>query len=371
VWILGLARVRSQSRAGTPLRTTARRHLLPALLATVPSAVLTVVYLRAGQGPAAGAASGAPSLDRLLRLAGGIIPFVVGLRAEWPFAIATTIALAVLVATALAGRRPAQGAAGPVPGPDRAAIGVLLVGATAVACLTPAQLGQDFGFLVDRAAWFPVLLALLWAATRLPRPRIAVAVGAVLLVAASASVGVRLPEQATQAREVSEFLSVAPVLRPGSTFVALQYVPFTRLGAGGPDPVRHEASRLAVRTGTVDVGHYEAGSPYFQVAFIGSPSILAGLQHAPVGLEWFPPRVDLAAVRGRLDYVLLVGLDRAGPGVRSAERTRRVLAELAAHYDLVAASRPTGMVTVWRLRDRSPAAVAAAGASGSAGIPAG
>ena len=259
------------------------------------------------------------------------------------------VALAVLALAALR-RRPRTGGQPSSAGPDRLAVGLLLIGAGAVVCLTPAQLGGDFGFLVDRAAWFPVLLGLLWAATRLPGGPMAAALGAVLLVAASGAVVVRLPEQAGQARDVSEFLSVASDIAPGSTFVSLQYVPYSEPGSGGPDPVLHLASRLAIRTESVDVGHYEAGSPYFQVAFTGDPSIHAALEHGTGGLGLFPPLVDLAGVRGRLDYVLVVGLDQAGTAARSSPRTRVVLSELAAHYEEVAMSRPTGMVTVWRYR---------------------
>jgi hypothetical protein len=373
--VLGLARVRSEARTGTPLRVAARRHLVPALLAVLPSAVLTVFYLRSGEGPAASAAAGAPSLDRVLQLADGHVPFVVGYPREWPFALATMVALAVLVVAALARRRAAHPGASitarTASRPERPAIAVLLIGSAAVVCLTPTRLGVDFGFLVDRAAWFPVLLALLWAATRPPGPRIAVAVGAVLFVAASGAAIVRLPEEAAQARDVKEFLSVAPVVARGSTLVALQYVPYADPRTGGPDPVRHLASRLVLRTGSVDVGHYEAGSPYFQVVFAGAPSIHAALEHGSGRLEAFPPRVDLAAVRGRLDYVLVVGLDRAGAAARSSASTRTVLSELAAHYDRVATSRPTGMVTVWRARDGSASGSAAGGASGSAGDPVG
>jgi hypothetical protein len=277
---------------------------------------------------------------RVLTLLVGRRPFMAGNPWEWPAVVLTALALWGLLVAAWRRGRPAA----PTPGP---ALGWLLVLATAVVLLIPSRLGDDFGYLADRAAWFPVLLLLLWAATRLPGRRAAVAIGAALLVAGCGLVVARLPAQTAASREVDEVMSVAPELPRGAAFVVLRYVKAPP-GHLAPDPLRHVSSRLATRTGGVDIGHYEAVTAYFQVTFDGGPDLRRRLDPSATGLERVPPAVDLAAVRGRLDYVLVVGLDRATPAARHAARTLAVQRELETYYRRVATSAATGLVTVWR-----------------------
>ena len=99
---------------------------------------------------------------------------------------------------------------------------------------------------------------------------------------------------------------------------------------------------------------YEAGTPYFQVSFAGGPEVWRRLVSDPSDLEQQPPPVDLAAARGLLDYVVVVGLDRAPPAVRQARPTQAVLGELTANYQLVKVSSTTGLASVWRFRGTSP-----------------
>jgi hypothetical protein len=144
-------------------------------------------------------------------------------------------------------------------------------------------------------------------------------------------------------------MSVAGAIEPGSTLVVLRYArdsPRT----GVPDPLRHESSRLAAAAGAADVGLYEAATPYFQVTFDGGPQLWRQMAPDPDGLEKVPPQVDLAAVRGQLDYVVVVGRDRADESTRGAAATRAVDRELAEHYERVAVSSPTGLAEVWRAR---------------------
>jgi hypothetical protein len=99
----------------------------------------------------------------------------------------------------------------------------------------------------------------------------------------------------------------------------------------------------------VDVGHYEAVYPYFQVRFRDG-SVRDAVDPGRDGLEEVPPSVDLLEADGRLDAVLVVGLRDAEPWVRDARRTAHVLADLRAGYEEVAVSGPDGHVSVWRLR---------------------
>ncbi len=342
VLVLGGTRTLAGRRTGTTARRAAREHLGPVVLAAVPAVVLTVVYLRSGDGPSDGP-DGAPNTERLVELVAGVRPFVVWGGGEL---VASAVVTTALVLLALASCR----RTGRLPwarAPERTALAVCLAGAVVVYGLTPARLGADFGFLVDRMAWFPPLLLVLWVAARPPRRSVTGALAAVVLLAATASALVRLPEQAAVARDVQELLSVAEDIRPASTLLVLQYDQPAPVDPGEPDPLRHASSRLAVRVGGVDVGHYEARQRYFQVSFSGGPFLRARLDPSGRGLVRFPPDVDLAAVRGDLDYVLVVGLDGAGSAVRDAPETAAVRAELERSYRQVATSAPTGLVSVW------------------------
>jgi hypothetical protein len=363
---LTLAGVRAAGavRGGQPVPAALGRHAVPVLLAVLPSAALTALYLATGEGPPAEGEVG-PSWARLGALLIGLRPFVTGWGAELLPALLTVVVLAVLAAAAL--RRAWPG--GPGLGPERIALGLLLAGVTAVYWLTPDRLGEDFGFLAARLAWFPPLLLVLWAATRAPGPRAGAAAAVLLVAAASAAAFTRLPAQSTAAGEVAELLALAEHIPPGSTIAVLQYDrSVISPGTGFPDPLRHESSRLAIRAGGVDLGHYEAVHDYFQVRFDGPPYLRQRLDVDPQlrGLERIPPVVDLPAVRGDLDAVVVLGLDRAHPGVRRAAGTRAVTAELSAHYTQVATS-PSGLGVLWRA---DPASGQTAG-GGSAAAPTG
>jgi hypothetical protein len=357
VLLLALTRSGADVRGGTPVLPAVRRHLLPAGLAVLPGVLLTAAYLATGDGPPA-TPEGEPSTERLEVLLRGERPFLTGWGVDGVPDSARAAALAaaatLVVLGLLALRRPGPDDRGGT-GADRVALAVLLGGAVLAVCLTPERLGPDFGFLVGRLAWFPPLLLVLWAATRLPGRVTGAVLTAVLVASASAGALARVPAQAVAAEEVAELLSVAGAVEPGSTLVVLQY---SRSAAaperGTPDPLRHESSRLAVRSGAVDVGHYEAAEAYFQVEFAAGSSLRSRLDPALRGLERIPPAVDLPAVRGDLDYVVLLGLDRASADTRGSGRTRDVLAELAAHYRPVATSSPTGLVTVWRAAGNGP-----------------
>ncbi|MGY1692612.1 hypothetical protein [Geodermatophilus sp. SYSU D01105] len=347
--LLAVTRATADVRGGTPVLPAVRRHVLPPGLAVAPGGVLTAAYLATGDGPPA-TPEGEPSLERVGTLLRGERPFLTGWGVDGvpdlgrTAALLGTAALVVLALLALRRTRADQDGSRA----DRGALGVLLAGALLAVCLTPERLGPDFGFLVGRLAWFPPLFLALWAATRPPGRVLAAVLAAVLVVSASAGALARWPAQAAAAAEVDELLSVSGAIAPGSTLVVLQY---SRSAVapehGTPDPLRHESSRLAVRSGSVDLGHYEAVEAYFQVEF-PEGSLRGRLDPEQGGLERIPPAVDLPAVRGDLDYVVVLGLDRAAPEVRGSERTRAVLAELAAHYRPVATSVPTGSVTVWR-----------------------
>jgi len=351
VLLLAALRTNADVRRGGELTAALRRHVLPVVLAGVPAAVLSIRYAALGAGAVGGPTGGlAPS--RVASLVTGFRPFVVLSWLELVPAVAVVGTLGFLAWRAGRGRPLRDG------DPDRWALAVLPVLCAVAYLVTPDQLGENFGFLPERLAWFPPLLLALWAATRPSGRRLRVVATAVLVVAASAAVVIRLPAQAGAARQDRELMSVAGAIPAGSDFLVLRYsgtpAPVLPVSSRTPDFLRHESSRLAIRSQSADVGMYEAETPYFQVSFDGGPDVSRRIAAQPADLEKRPPRVDLRAARGLVDYVLVVGLDAAPPAVRSAPQTRAVLAELTGHYQEVAVSSPSGLVSVWRFRGAQP-----------------
>jgi len=341
-------------RAGAPPRRAAVGHLLVPLAAVIPGVGLSIGYLVHGGGEH-GAAGGwdAGRLGDLLTL---YRPLVVGSWWELLPSVAVAAVLAALAVVAVRGRR-SRPERGDLPAAisraDRRVLGVATLLSVAVYLVTPSRLGSEYGFLSDRLAWFPPLLLVLFCATRPPSRRAWQRVAAgVLVLAAIAGALVRLPTQLADQRTAAELLSVASVLPPGATFAVLRYTGHRAVLApldGEPNPLRHLSSRLAVEVGGVDVGNYEAVFPYFQVRFPPG-SVREVIDPGLHGLDAVPPWVHLSAAGARLPYVVVVGHPRAGDSVRSAERTAGVLADLRAHYAQIATSRPSGDVSVWRLR---------------------
>jgi hypothetical protein len=336
------------------------------VLALLPGAALSVRYAAAGSGTVGGPV-GWPSFARPASLVTGFRPLVVDSWLELGPAlvvVGTLVHLGVRASLGVraAGREPRPGPSAAVPGApamERRVLGGLLLCCTAAYLATPGRFGDNFGYLPERLAWFPLLLLALWAATRPAARRVRRVATVLLVVAASAAVLARLPAQAAAAGDTEELLSVAGAIPAGSDLVVLRY----SRSAGGPLPIdphsapdylRHESSRLAIRAGSADIGLYEAETPYFQVSFAGGPEVWRRIVPDPADLEKQPPAVDLAAGRGLLDYVVVVGLSRAGPQVRSAPQTQAVLRELTANYQLVKVSSPSGLTSVWRFRGESP-----------------
>jgi hypothetical protein len=354
---LGLGRSGAARWAGESRPAALRRHLLGPALALAPTVALSALYVTSGTGRR-GAPVGEPSLERLEWLLSLYRPLVVGSRLELGPSIGVAVVLAVLLAGALWPRpapadRPRTEAA--VARADRWVLGLATVAATAGFLLSPTRLGREYGFLPDRLAWFPPLLLLLFCATRPPvRQAARVAVAGALVVAATAAVVVRLPTQLHDQRVAAEVLTVADDLAPGSTLAVLWFSRYRAQVApleSGPDPLRHVSSGLAVRARGVDIGHYEAVFPYFQVRFV-EPSLRSRLDPELTGLEAVPPSVHLPAVSGELDYVLLVDWEDASASVRADPDAVALMADLRSGYRPVPTSSTAGTVALWESTDR-------------------
>ena len=333
-----------------------RRHLLGPALAIAPTVLLTGWYVLTGGGEH-GQVAGGPSLVRVGWLLSMYRPLVVGSWWELPSALlvaGTLIALLVVAlrrSTTTTDGKPEDAA---LARADRRVLGLSTVLAALAVLVTPSRLGQEYGFLPDRLAWFPPLVLLLFCATRLPRRTTTHRLVAVLLVlAATAAALVRLPTQLRDERAAEGLVAVAADIPAGATFLVLHFDPYEAALAPlprAPDTLRHLSSRLAIEAGAVDVGHYEAAFPYFQVRFTAEPGIRAAIDPEREGIERVPPTVDLTAAGRDLDYVVVVGLDQAPDWVRSDGRTSQVLDDLRSGYEEVAVSGPSGHASVWRLR---------------------
>jgi hypothetical protein len=347
-----LARSLDDVRAGERVRSVAGRHLLAPLLATLPSVGLTAAYA-VTHASSRGAVVGGFSWARIAELLSLASPLLVHSAWELVPVVLVAVVLTGLVVAAVLRRGDRQEDGGRIDGrrllADRRVLGGLAVLAAVAFLVTPSRVGADYGFLPQRLAWFPLLLAALFCATGAVRSRRTqlIAASAVVL-AASALVVIRLPTQLREAQLTDEVLAVADEIPPGTTFALLRYStddPGWAPTPTGPDPLQHVSSRLAVRAGAVDVGLYEAVYPYFQVRFTAEGNLRTAMDPTLFGLERVPPQVALSRVRGRLDYIVLVGLDPAA--VSPSDGTDRVLRELQDHYRLVSGARPDADVSVW------------------------
>ncbi len=261
--------------------------------------------------------------------------------------------LAVLLVVVAVRMRPVE-----LPGEHGAAvrgIGWATAAATLLYLVAPNNLGIDFGLINERLSLFPPLLLLLWLLIRPMPARVTAILAAGSVAAAGALLAVRAPELRRIDRLADEYATAQQWVTPGSTLVALRFVDLTP-DAGrnsNADPIRHLSSLLAARTGSLDVGHYEAVFDYFPARFDPDKDPRRAIDPDLGGLPQVPPRVDLDGATGvfarPIDVVLLVGAWAA-----RTPATQQALAEtrerLQKNYERVGVTTPTGLVEVWRSR---------------------
>ena len=352
VAVLAVSRAAAQGRPRGP---ALRRHVLPPALAGLPVLLLTVAF--AGSDAAR---RGAPERDSLLALVFDLVTLNRPLVAysHWELVPAGALAAALGWLLVRARRRWRDGQ----DGPERTALLVTALLVTAGYFASPQRYGPEYGFLNDRISTFPPLLLLLWAAGPPPsasvrRRGVALALGAAAVLAA-----VRAPTELRYQRDVAELMSVAPHVPRGSVLLKVQ---LWRDPPGGGrvrnpyrDALRHAMSRLAVLTGSVDAGHYEAVLPYFPVRFRPEANPRRVVDPTGRGLWRVPPDVDLVDVGPgpRPDVVVVLGRDRAAPQALTRPAAVRVLGQLERRYRRVAVSERTGLAEVWVPRVALPAA---------------
>ncbi len=329
------------ARGASTTSAAVRRHVLPVVAAGLPVLVLTLAFA-ASDAAQRGGPERLPLLDLVLGLVGLGKPLVVHGPLEHVPAVAVAAVLGWLAARAVrTGERT----------PERRALAAACLVVTAAYVASPQRYGIEYGFLNDRLATFPPLLLLLAVAAVPPSPALRRRGVAALVAAAAALALLRLPTEVHYQRDVAEVLSVAPAVPRGSTLLRVQLWRDPPVGPDARnatrDPLRHEVSRLAVLTGGVDVGHYEADLPYFPVRFRPEVNPRRVVDPTGLGLQLVPPAIDLAAGVPVVDVVVVVGRRQAAPDVLARPDARRVLADLEAAYRQVAVSAPDGLAEVW------------------------
>jgi hypothetical protein len=332
------------------LRAALVTHLLPPAAAGLPVLALTAWFTIESAGTRGDAVRSSSLPELVLGLVTLGRPLVAWTTWEY---VGSVLIAAGLLGLAVLARREGAGS------PERVAPAVSALLLTAWYLASPDRYGHEYGFLNDRLSYFPPLLLLLWAAQAPPAlllgrgrgRRPATAATAAVIAGTLALVVLRLPTQVQYSRDVAELMSVADAVPQGSTLVPLR---LWRDAPVGPDarnrardPLRHTPGRIAVLREAVNVGHYEAATPYFPVRFRPGTDPRRAIDPDLTGLEQVPPRVDLT--RGP-EVVLLVGRARADAEVLAGPRTQRLLDQLEELYERTEVSQRSGLVEVWRRR---------------------
>jgi len=336
-----LALCRAAAARGSGLRAVLGDHLVPPALVALPVLALTAAFTLTSAGTRGAPVQDASAASLLVGLLDLGRPLVTWTTAE--YAGSSLVAAGLLALAVQARRRPRS--------PERTALAVTALLVTGWYLLSPDRYGPEYGLLNDRLSLFPPLLLVLWCAGPPPTARAGRAAVGVLLVGALALVGVRLPTEVCFQRDVGELLSVAADVPLGSTLVQLRLARDAPVGTDARnrarDPLRHEAGRIAVLRDGVDVGHYQAVTPYFPVRFRAATDPRRRIDPGLDGLELVPPRVDLTAGP---DVVLLVGRLRAEPEVLARPEVAGLLAQLETGYRRTSVSARSGLVEVWQRR---------------------
>lgn len=319
--------------------------LVRAAIPMLPGFALTAAY-------AFGSSQGdGPEWSNPLELLGGLVtlhsPLVALHWAENP----VTAALAVLLMVVVAWRTRRAGDELPTRRGSVCGIALAAGAATLLYLAAPNSFGIDFGLINERLSLFPVLLGLLWLLVRAISIRAAAVLALGSVLAAAALFAVRVPELRRIDRLADEYATAAPMVAGGSTLIALRFAEFTPDSRRNrrADPVRHLSSLLAARTGSVDVGHYEAVLDYFPARFRAGTDPRRAIDPTLEGLGQVPPRVDLAALPARVGHVLLIGttLARIPTAMQAVAEVRN---RLQVDFVRVGVTGPTGLVEVWRSR---------------------
>ncbi len=215
-----------------------------------------------------------------------------------------------------------------------------------VYCLAPDAIAGG-SFLYLRLGLFPYFALILWLAAQTiwPRLRLGLQLGAA--AAALSLLALHLASYRQLNNLLEDYLSIAGLIEPETTLVAIS---FDHTGHGDEGQklsvrvgaFRHAASYIAAERGVVNLLNYEAETGYFPVRFNNDVNPMKYLSGAPGrfggGLLDEPPRVNLSGLR--VDYVILWAMPE-GAG-------RDIRAQLAEGYERISPPSPRGLVQLYR-----------------------
>jgi len=151
---------------------------------------------------------------------------------------------------------------------------------------------------------------------------------------------------------LNEFVSGESHIEPEATLLPLIFSKEGRGPDGKPlslriSPFLHASGLIVAKNPVVDLDNYEAAKGYFPIVYRNEINPFVHIGH----IEADPPRVDFLnypeRTGGRVDYVLLWGLD--SPTRRNA-RVQDILEQLGKGYDLIFVSLSRGLMELYRIK---------------------
>jgi len=335
----------SEVSAAGALREGFRRWLVVPLLAFGPALALMAWFV----GQRVDARVTTMPLSVKVKHLGGLYSLV-SLDANTVALSAVLAALFAGVTAVLVARRLRRGG---LLAADGLFLAVLV--ATVAYFAAPSEMSGG-GFLVHRLNLYPFLLLIPWFATFDLGRRAALGIQAMAALIAVALLSLFWPRWEKLNGELSEYLTAADRIEAGSTLLPLVFDHRGKTPEGTiafrTRPFLHASGYIAARKPVVDLALYEAKESYFPLLFRPDRDPYTRIGIGPgLGLEGEPPRVDFLRypelTGGRVDYVLLSGLDAAPP---DHPDVRSIQNQLAAAYEPVYVS-PRRLVRLYRHRE--------------------
>lgn len=320
-----------------------RRVAGPAAAASLVPLVLVAVFMLGQEGDVTG---GQGVWVRLMRLPSYVVHALSAYEIPIGWLLTATIGLLV-VAALFSGPAARRWRA---PGLLGAAV-LLLV----LYFVAPGAIGEGSS-ISSRIALYLSLCILLWLGGRpVPRwvPATAVVLAAVIVVGLTA---VRLPTHQVLNEDVSEYLSGATALEPGSTVLPLWLTDIEagRGPGGGERLVRPLVEALGMVTHesqVVDLHHLHGSLPLSMFSFAPGRDIRdTAADGSAFPFVFGPGMVDIDEFEdagGTVDYVWLWGRAIADETLLESDQAREVLETIDGSYELVFTSEPRGLLEVY------------------------
>lgn len=208
------------------------------------------------------------------------------------------------------------------------------------------------GYLSPRLMLFPFFVLVLWFGAQITRivPKRTVVAGAVGI--GFVFLSLNLMKYSEINSYLDQFFSAESHIESEATLLPLIFSKEGRGSDGKPlslriSPFLHASGLIVAKNPIVDLDNYEADTGYFPMLYRNeiNPFVHIG------SIEADPPRVDFLnypeRTGGRVDYVLLWGLDRSMP---TNGRVEEILKQLRKGYDLIYVSPSRGLMELYRLK---------------------